>query len=786
MRRLPFPVVILLTILIAIPAAAQPSVPGRAVGATADPAQPGAAAQAESGRLVGTVTAPDGARLPGVTVTVTDVETGRSLVVVTAGNGSYGGSGLLPGTYEIRAELTGFQAQVSPRITVSAGETKEVDLSLPLSTVSEAVTVVGALVKDSIETTAIRDSSARDIGEALSRVNGMSLVRKGAIANDVALQGFQSRNLTVLVDGNRLYGACPNGMDPAVFHADFAEVDHLEIGKGPFDVRNQGSLGGLVNVVTRTPGRGLHASPSLSVGSWGYVNPSATASFGTDRVSALAGYSYRTSNPYRDGSGALFTEYANYRKETVASTAFDVQTAWGKVLLAPADSHSVQVAYTRQWADHVLYPYLLMDGITDDADRASASYAFAPADAFVRTVSARAYYSRVRHWMTDALRVSSANMPREYSMGTQADSSATGGRVDVGIGDVTTGVELFRREWDATTMMAGSKYAPQYAIPFVTLDNVGAFVEYERPFGSRTTMAAGGRVDWAHSEADAAKANTDLYFAYKGTRSVSASDTGVSGKVRLVRRLGEGFELSGGVGHAYRVPDPQERYFGLKRMGNDWVGNPDLRPTANTGVQAGVSYRYRRLLASLAVSGNWLSDYITVHSQQKVNPVPGIMNTTARSYANVDAQMTSAEFSLSLPLTDRWSATATASYIRGTKSTDPAKNITSANIAEIPPAYGTVGLRYDRASFFAEAQGVFSADQTHVDTDLQETPTPGYGLLNLRAGGEVKGLRITLALDNVFDRLYLNYLSFQRDPYRIGTRVREPGRNLYTNVAYRF
>jgi len=31
-----------------------------------------------------------------------------------------------------------------------------------------------------------------------------------------------------------------------VFHADFAEVDHLEIAKGPFDVRHQGSLGGLV------------------------------------------------------------------------------------------------------------------------------------------------------------------------------------------------------------------------------------------------------------------------------------------------------------------------------------------------------------------------------------------------------------------------------------------------------------------------------------------------------------------------------------------------------------
>ena len=238
-----------------------------------------------------------------------------------------------------------------------------------VGSVTETVTVQGALVKDSIESSEIRDSSARDIGEALSRLNGLSLVRKGAIANDVVLNGHQSRNLTVLIDGERIYGACPNGMDPAVFHADFAEVDHLENAKGPFDVRNQGSLGGLVNVVTRAPGEGLHASANLSAGSWGYINPSGVASWGTSGVSALGGYSYRTADPYRDGSGTLFTQYANYRPDTVNSSSFDAQTGWARLYISPRLNHAAQVSYTRQDADHVLYPYLLMDGITDGAQR---------------------------------------------------------------------------------------------------------------------------------------------------------------------------------------------------------------------------------------------------------------------------------------------------------------------------------------------------------------------------------------------------------------------------------
>jgi len=39
---------------------------------------------------------------------------------------------------------------------------------------------------------------------------------------------------------------------------------------------------------------------------------------------------------------------------------------------------------------------------------------------------------------------------------------------------------------------------------------------------------------------------------------------------------------------------------------------------------------------------------------------------------------------------------------------------------------------------------------------------------------------------NIFDRFYYENLSYQRDPYRSGTRVYEPGRNLFVNVSYRF
>jgi len=70
-----------------------------------------------------------------------------------------------------------------------------------------------------------------------------------------------------------------------------------------------------------------------------------------------------------------------------------------------------------------------------------------------------------------------------------------------------------------------------------------------------------------------------LYEAYQGTRSLSATDTLPAGKVRLAWRRGP-FELAAGVGHAPRIPEATERYLALRRMGTDWVGNPELARAA--------------------------------------------------------------------------------------------------------------------------------------------------------------------------------------------------------------
>jgi len=104
---------------------------------------PDAAAQAVSGSIAGIVKDASGAIVPGATITVTSLE--RKTVDTTVSNesGFYVKDRLLPGTYEVKAEIAGFKTALLPRISVSVDTQTPVDFTLELGAVTEQIEVTG-------------------------------------------------------------------------------------------------------------------------------------------------------------------------------------------------------------------------------------------------------------------------------------------------------------------------------------------------------------------------------------------------------------------------------------------------------------------------------------------------------------------------------------------------------------------------------------------------------------------------------------------------------------------
>jgi len=745
-----------------------------------------AAAQSAAGRLSGTVATSDGARLPHAVLTLVEAAGARDIRGTSDALGAFVFDRLPAGTYTLRVDFPGLEPRVIANVVITDTDDARVAVVLDAMSVSEMVSVSAAVPRESVEATQVRESPARDVGELLSDEAGLWKLRKGGIASDVVLRGLQSRDLNVLIDGQRIYGACPNHMDPPAFHVDFSEVERVDVGKGPFDVRYQGSLGGVVNVVTRRPESGWHATTALGVGSYGFVNPSVTGSYGGPRLSVLGGTSYRQSAPYENGRGERFTDGAGYRASAADSDAFRAATAWGRSAWTPADGHQLEATYTRQQTDHILYPYLLMDAIYDNADRAALNYQ-APAAGRVTGIKAQATWSRVDHWMTDAYRTSSTTAPRAYSMGTDASTLTAGGRVEAAFGATTIGGEAYRRNWNTETMMAGmGAYAPQYSIPDVDIEAVGVFVEHARPLGTRVSLDLGARVDRVSTAADRNKAGLALYTAYHGTDDTSRADVLPSGRVKLSWQAATSLTLATSVGHTARVAEANERFFALRRMGTDWVGNPGLAPSRNTGLDVSMTVQRPRATLTANAYVNRIDDYVAVYLARRLTMVAGVMNTTARSYLNVDALQRGLEASASVTIRRPLSLSGDVSYVRGTMSPRADLGVTSRDLAETPPLRARVRARVDDGRLFAELEGVASAAQTRVDRSLGEATTPAYGLANLTAGVRRGHASLAIGIANVFDTYFVEHLSFQRDPFRSGLRVAEPGRNVFMNASWKF
>ena len=87
-------------------------------------------AQAVKGGLLGNIVDQSGFALPGVTVTITEVNTNISYSAVTNDSGNYVFSNLKDGTYRVSAELSGFKRAVRDGVEVPVNATLRVDLKL--------------------------------------------------------------------------------------------------------------------------------------------------------------------------------------------------------------------------------------------------------------------------------------------------------------------------------------------------------------------------------------------------------------------------------------------------------------------------------------------------------------------------------------------------------------------------------------------------------------------------------------------------------------------------------
>jgi hypothetical protein len=98
-------------------------------------------AQTFFGTIVGNITDPSGAVVPGAAVTLTNSGTGETKTAKSDANGNYQFVNLVPGTYQVAIEATGFKRVAVDQIHVRVDTVSRANAALELGGVSETVQV---------------------------------------------------------------------------------------------------------------------------------------------------------------------------------------------------------------------------------------------------------------------------------------------------------------------------------------------------------------------------------------------------------------------------------------------------------------------------------------------------------------------------------------------------------------------------------------------------------------------------------------------------------------------
>jgi hypothetical protein len=89
--------------------------------------------------IVGSVTDPAGASLPGATVTITNVENGLKRTVKTDDSGRFSFPQLMPGTYSVRVEADRFATRQNNAVSAALGQKQTVDFRLEIASTNQSI-----------------------------------------------------------------------------------------------------------------------------------------------------------------------------------------------------------------------------------------------------------------------------------------------------------------------------------------------------------------------------------------------------------------------------------------------------------------------------------------------------------------------------------------------------------------------------------------------------------------------------------------------------------------------
>jgi Carboxypeptidase regulatory-like domain/TonB-dependent Receptor Plug Domain len=238
-------------------------------------------AQEINATVTGTVIDPQGAILPGVTVTLLNVATNVASETITNTQGAYAVQKLIPGPYRLTAALQGFKTYVRDGVVLHTAEVATVNIPLTLGAVEENVTVTAQLSEvETNQSTLAQTMENRRVSELPLNgrqvymllqmtagtiftqtqfgAQGFSGTRAWDVNGSVTIHGSRTGNNEFLIDG-----ATNAGTGGWTYAPPVDAIEEFKVQSASTDASYGRTSGGVVNLRLRSGANDLHGSGTL-------------------------------------------------------------------------------------------------------------------------------------------------------------------------------------------------------------------------------------------------------------------------------------------------------------------------------------------------------------------------------------------------------------------------------------------------------------------------------------------------------------------------------------------
>ena len=221
------------------------------------------AAQQGTSEIRGRVVDQTGAVLPGVTVVVTNEDSGVSRKTSSGADGSYFATQLNPGRYRILAKLSGFRSLELTRLVLQLGRTLTINLPLEVGPHEETVTVPSTTplidvastgVGGNIGTAELTELPAmnRSFLATVALLPGLQLTPTNQLGNDtIVASGQASQNNNISVDGGYNIDDNSGATFGVQVRTPLEAIQESQVLTSQYGAEHGRAGGAIVNVVTR-------------------------------------------------------------------------------------------------------------------------------------------------------------------------------------------------------------------------------------------------------------------------------------------------------------------------------------------------------------------------------------------------------------------------------------------------------------------------------------------------------------------------------------------------------